>query len=145
LVTAKPRRRFLGGLGVFTLVTALLASGTYVSLTALAPLDPVVAQLVSTPVVDTPDPHVAFPGFGGSAVAALGYPDVVLTSGNEDAMQLASITKVVTALVVLDSKPIAAGTPGPAIRFGSWDVARYRYHLSHNGSNEPVWNGLQLT
>lgn len=140
-----PRRRLLSGLGVFSLVTALLGSGTYVSLTALAPLAPVAAQVIAAPVVDTPDPPVAFPGYGGSAVTAIGYPDVVLTSGNEDPMQLASITKVITALVVLDAKPLAAGESGPSIRFGSWDVARYRYHLGHNGSNEPVWSGLQLT
>lgn len=127
------------------MVSALLVSGTYVSLTVLAPLEPVVAQVVETPVTDAPEPIVNFPGYGGSAVAAVGYPDVVLTSGSDEPMQLASITKVITALVVLDAKPIAAGAPGPTIRFGPWDVSRYRYHLNHNGSNEPVWSGLQLT
>lgn len=144
-MTPQPRRRSFSGLGVTALVAALLASGSYVSLTVLAPLDPVTAQVITAPVIDTPEPVVNFPGYGGSAVAAIGYPDVVLSSGSAEPMQLASITKVITALVVLDANPISAGDPGPTITFGPWDVSRYRYHLNNNGSNEPVWNGLRLT
>lgn len=130
---------------MFSLITALLTSGTYVSLTALAPLAPVTARILPAPVADASVPAVAFPGYGGSAVTAIGYPDVVLTSGSEAPLQLASITKVITVLVVLDAKPLEAGQSGPTIRFGSWDVARYHHHLGRNGSVEPVWNGLQLT
>src|SRR5690606_32293170 len=129
-----PRRRASTGIGVVALVGALLASGSYASLTLLAPLEPVVASVTQHPLAAPTQPELAFPDYGGSAIAAIGYPDARITRGIETPMQLASITKVITSLVVLDAKPVSPGAAGPSLTFGQWDVGRYRYHLNNNGS-----------
>lgn len=138
-------RRIPSGIGVLAVVGALLTTGTYGALTLLAPLEPVSAAVVAHPIAAPSDPHVVFPDYGGSAIAAIGFPDATITHGVETPMQLASITKVITTLVVLEVKPLARDAAGPTLTFGPYDVDRYRYHLHNNGSNEPVWSGLRLS
>jgi serine-type D-Ala-D-Ala carboxypeptidase (penicillin-binding protein 5/6) len=54
---------------------------------------------------------------------------------------MASITKVVTALVVLEAKPIAPGEQGPTITFTQADVDILNSVIAANGSWEPVQAG----
>ena len=59
---------------------------------------------------------------------------------------MASITKIVTALVVLDKHPLAVGEAGPAITMGSADVAlRSHYWGAYRAKVFPVWAGLTFT
>lgn len=140
-----PRRRLASGLGVFALIGGLLASGSYASLTLLAPLEPVAALEKPPAVAAAVEPVLEFPEYGGSAIAAIGYPDASLTHGEQGPMELASVTKVITVLVALEAKPLGADSAGPTLTFGAWDVERYLHHLHNNGSNEPVWSGLRLS
>src|SRR5690606_26521677 len=114
-------------------------------LTLLAPLDPVVPEPRVVAHASAEPPVLPFPDYGGSAITAIGYPDATITSGSSSPQQMASITKIITALVVLDEHPIAPGTDGPTLTFGAFDVDRYHYQLANNGSNRPVWSGLELT
>lgn len=135
------RRRIVvfGGLG---LTLALLA---YLPMTLLAPLDAATAT-VEAPVEETPEvPALDLPGYGAAAVGAVGFPGVLVSSGSDAALPMASITKVVTALVALDAKPLAAGEEGPEIEMTAEDAAYYGRYLAQNGTVSPVRPGLRLT
>lgn len=130
--------RGIRALGVVAVVVGVLFSGSYASLTLLAPLEPVKPVVAERPAETINGPVLDFPDYGGSAITAIGFPDAFVTHGEEGPMELASVTKVITALVVLDERPLAAGASGPTLTFGSWDAQRYLHHLHNNGSNKPV-------
>ena len=60
-------------------------------------------------------------------------------------MPSASITKVITALVVLDAHPIPPGEGGPEIAYTEADVDIYWDMVAQNGSVAPVAAGSSLT
>jgi D-alanyl-D-alanine carboxypeptidase (penicillin-binding protein 5/6) len=85
------------------------------------------------------------PGFGESAIAADGF-GTLATDGPQDQVPIASITKVITALVVLDAKPLAdAADPGPTLTFTQSDVEILQQTQAELGSYEVVSDGLQLS
>lgn len=135
------RRRLVvfGGLGV------ALALLVYLPMTLLAPL-PVAAVTVTAPQETPPEaPPLAYPAYGASAIGAVGYPGVLGQSGSADALPMASITKVVTALVVLDAHPLAAGETGPSVTMSEADAALYGTYLAQNGTVAPVRAGMTFT
>jgi serine-type D-Ala-D-Ala carboxypeptidase (penicillin-binding protein 5/6) len=58
---------------------------------------------------------------------------------------LASVTKLITALVVLHQHPLDAGQTGPSIRFTAADATAYRRDLAQGQSVLKVSAGEQLT
>jgi serine-type D-Ala-D-Ala carboxypeptidase (penicillin-binding protein 5/6) len=58
---------------------------------------------------------------------------------------MASITKIVTALVVLEAKPLQRGETGPSIRFTNQDVQLFHTYVGLGGKVEPVHSGLVLS
>ena len=66
---------------------------------------------VETTVPGTP-PALPWPGGGSAAVAVSGLGELA-TSGPQQPLPAASVTKVMTALVVLTDKPLAEGESGP--------------------------------
>lgn len=128
-----------GGLGL------LLTTVIYLPLTLLAPLKPAVVTL-STPVDDAPPvPALEFPAYGASAIGAVGYPGVLAQSGATAPLPMASITKVITALVVLDAHPLAVGDSGPTATMTAADAALYGTYLAQNGTVSTVRAGMTFT
>ena len=135
------RRRIL----VFGTLFAVLAGIAYLPLTLLAPVGET-EPAVAAPQIATPAPAAtSLPGYGASAIAAVGAEGMLAQAGTTDPLPMASITKVVTALTVLDAHPLAVGEPGPSITMTSTDVAYYRDYLARNGSVEPVKAGQVYT
>jgi len=126
-------------------LAVLLAVGVYVPSAAGAEL-PQATVAVSTPqVAPGAAATLDFPDYGRGAIGASGIDGLLGTSGDQGRFPIASITKVVTALVVLDAKPLAAGEQGPDIRFTQSDVDAYYDVLAQDGSLEPVSAGLVLS
>jgi serine-type D-Ala-D-Ala carboxypeptidase (penicillin-binding protein 5/6) len=101
---------------------------------------------VSAPTEATPEvPELAFPRYGASAIGALGYPGVLAQDGSTKPLPMASITKVVTALVVLDALPLAVGEPGPSATMTAADAALYGTYLAQNGTVSTVSAGMTFT
>lgn len=135
------RRRVL----VTGAVVLLLATLGYLPLTLLAPL-PAAAVTVSAPIEAVPAvPALAFPGYGASALGAVGYPGVLAQSGDSSALPMASITKIITSLVVLDAHPLDVGESGPTVAMTSADVALYGSYLAQNGTVANVRAGMTFT
>jgi len=128
-----------GGLGL------LLASLIYLPLTLLAPLHAAVVT-VAAPEEPTPEvPALSFPGYGASAIGAVGYPGVLAQSGATTPLPMASITKVITSLVVLEAHPLALGESGPVVTMSSADAALYGSYLVQNGTVANVRAGMTFT
>ncbi|MFC6355593.1 D-alanyl-D-alanine carboxypeptidase family protein [Luethyella okanaganae] len=135
------RRRIvvLGGLAL------ILAGVVYATATLLAPL-PATAVAVAEPALSAqPAAQLAMPAFGATAVGAVGFTGILASSGEQGSMPIASIAKVITALVVLEAKPLAAGETGPTIEYTDSDVDYYYEVLSENGSVAPVVAGMTLS
>ena len=139
------RRRFVVFGTVGMLLAGLVGGGAYATTTLNAPI-PAAAASVTDPapivaaaqVVDQPD-------FGAWAVGAVGFDGALATGNESTAMPIASIAKVVTALVLLDANPIPAGEGGPDIRYTDADVAIYWDMVAQNGSVAPVAAGATLS
>ena len=136
------RRRRIVVFGGFGLALATLL---YLPMTLLAPLR--AAELaVTVPEEPVPAvPELALPGYGASAIGALGYPGVLAQSGSTEALPMASISKVITALTVLEAHPLAPGESGPSITMTADDAALYTEYRARLAAVAPVRVGMQLT
>ena len=135
------RRRILVGIGL----TVSLAAGFYLPLTLLAPIDPVPAQVLAVTVPTLTPTQIGFPPYGAAAVGAIGYDGVLASSGSAEALPIASITKIVTALVALDARPLALGEAGPEITLSEVDAQFYREQVADGGSVVSVVDGVTIS
>jgi D-alanyl-D-alanine carboxypeptidase (penicillin-binding protein 5/6) len=123
---AHPPRRSLLRSGVIVPALAIAGVlGAYAATTLAWPLhavEPTVTAHALQPVSADPA-SPAWPKAGSAAVSVGGISSTVASDGGADA--IASITKIVTALVVLDQMPLAVGEQGPEFRFGYADSAAY--------------------
>ncbi|MFM6974348.1 MAG: D-alanyl-D-alanine carboxypeptidase family protein [Agromyces sp.] len=139
------RRRLVAG-ALALLVLGLGVGGVSNLVSALTrPLAPAVVTSALPSVVSGPAASIALPATGRMALAADGFDGLLAQSGAQTAAPIASISKVVTALVVLSVKPIAAGSDGPSITFTDADVRIRAAVIAENGSNAPVTSGLTLS
>lgn len=125
LLADPPRRSLLrAGVVVPTLAIAAVL-GAYAATTLAWPLHAVEPTVTAITVQPQPAPAAApaWPAAGSAAVAIGGIGGAAASGAEPDS--IASITKLVTALVVLDQMPLAVGEQGPEFRFGYWDSADY--------------------
>jgi D-alanyl-D-alanine carboxypeptidase (penicillin-binding protein 5/6) len=123
------------------LIVAALAAFNY-----LRPIPAASAKalLPATDVVPGTAPTLPWPSRGSGAVAVSGL-GLIATSGNEQALPAASVTKVMTALLVLEDKPLKKGETGPTITLTDADVQSYETDLKDQQSVVPVQAGETLT
>ncbi|MFK4805349.1 D-alanyl-D-alanine carboxypeptidase family protein [Microbacterium sp. ZW CA_36] len=130
---ARRRRGWIITAVVFALL--LGGSGTYIGWALTAPLAAPDAVVSSTPVGAAPAAAtLAFPSQGAAAISVSGgdaylgptASGIWATSGTDEARAMASLTKLITAMVILDAKPLAdANDPGPTITFDKADHDLY--------------------
>lgn len=80
--------------------------------------------------------------------AAYGVPsDKLYATSNEsgDAVPIASLAKVITALAVLKAKPLESGSQGPAIQLTDADVALVSEYAQKSGVFLPVISGTEIS
>lgn len=130
------RRRITAGVVALVIVAAV---GTYLPLTLLAPLG-TAAMTVHKPQFATPAAvKLSLPDVGASAISVAGAEDfagttgadgILASSGGNGALPIASISKLVTALVVLDAKPLRQDEAGPTLAFGKAEADLYdKYYV----------------
>jgi D-alanyl-D-alanine carboxypeptidase (penicillin-binding protein 5/6) len=134
-------RRLTAGISV----TLILLIGVGVPVSIVAPVPRASAEVSAEQQTATRAADPVFPPFGSSAIGAVGMDGVLAKHGPQSPREIASITKVVTALVVLEAKPLAAGEPGPTITFTQRDVDMLSDVLAQNGSWEPVQVGWRTS
>ena len=90
-------------------------------------------KLPPTDVVPGTAPALPWPSQGAAAVGVSGL-GFVASSGNEKTLPAASVTKVMTALIVLEDKPLKKDEDGPAITLADADVQAYQADLQDKQS-----------
>jgi D-alanyl-D-alanine carboxypeptidase (penicillin-binding protein 5/6) len=130
---------------VFSSIGIVLATAFYLPLTLLAPLGEISAIVITPAAPELAAPELVLPNYGASAIAALDRPGVLAHAGSEAALPIASITKIITALVVLDAKPLRANEAGPTIVFGPADLDYYYAQQAQLGLVWPVFDGQALS
>jgi D-alanyl-D-alanine carboxypeptidase (penicillin-binding protein 5/6) len=89
-------------------------------------------------------PVMPWPSRGSAAVGVQSL-GLVASSGNEQAIPAASVAKVMTALVILEDKPLAKNDPGPTITITDTDVQSYNTDFANKESVVRVQTGEQIT
>ena len=145
-VPTHKRRRRGRRIALLVVVLAMVAAGVFVGLRVSAPPSPpkatsVLAGPVTVPATPVPLP---WPATGQAAVAipALG---VAQSSGPEQPVSVASMTKLMTAYVILHDHPLAAGAHGPEITVSGADLNDYDDDAAQNNSSALVAAGEQLS
>ena len=139
LLAGRRRRRALRPATVVPTILLLVLVGAYTAATLLWPLSAVQPTVRSVAVQPTaaPPAEPAWPAQGEAAIALDGVPGE-LSSSAAAPESIASITKIVTALVVLDRLPLARGEQGPSYGFTQADSADYWQYRARGESSLDV-------
>jgi D-alanyl-D-alanine carboxypeptidase (penicillin-binding protein 5/6) len=146
--TTSHRRRRRGRRRAFLLVLLLLvlAAGAYVGVKLSTPEPSPAVTSVLTRTVHVPAKTVTLPWpTVGQAAVAIPSMGVNVASGPEQAAPVASLTKLMTAYVVLHDHPVALGQPGPAITVTQTDVDDYDNATVNDDSNAAVALNEQIS
>lgn len=139
------RRRIAVFSGVGVVLIALISLLVYSGNAIAAPLPATAVARAEVPVLTQEAAPIAWPDFGRTAVGQLGAPGLLASNGDQSSGPIASITKVITALVVLEKHPLGAGDAGPEIDYTEADVDIYWDTIAEDGSSAPVSAGMSLS
>src|SRR5438128_10250690 len=127
---------------VVALLLVLLALGAFNYLRPIPAVSP--AHLLRTSdVVPGTAPGLPWPSRGSAAVGVSGL-GLLASSGNAQTFPAASITKVMTALVILADKPLKSNEGGPTVTLTEADVQSYQGDLAGGQAVAKVEAGGQL-
>ncbi|WP_137842983.1 D-alanyl-D-alanine carboxypeptidase [Microbacterium sp. 2FI] len=133
------RRRWGWIIAAIVLAVMLAVPGGYIGWALNAPLAPPVVSSRTVTAPTPPPAAITLPTEGAAAISVSGAEEYLgteasgiwVTSGGDEPRSIASISKLVTALVVLDAHPLAsADDPGPTITFDKADHDLYdKYYV----------------
>jgi serine-type D-Ala-D-Ala carboxypeptidase (penicillin-binding protein 5/6) len=124
-IWSKPPRQVARAFGIGIGTVVILALGLYGPATLLGPL-PAVSVELKAPAQEALHPlPPTLPQDGASAIVLEVGAAPIAVAGDAETLPMAGITKIVTALVVLEAKPVAPGRTGPAIEIGLEDYRSY--------------------
>jgi serine-type D-Ala-D-Ala carboxypeptidase (penicillin-binding protein 5/6) len=138
-----PRHRVeRAALAVLAMLAVVIGGGAIVMVRAAAPAMTASPTAVNV-VAGGSAPSFSWPK-DAAAVAIPGFA-ITATPGFERAQPIASVTKMMTALVVEQYLPLASGASGPIWTVTHGDVAQWQSIVAHGGSNLRVDVGEQLS
>ena len=130
------------GLVLGIVVIGLLAYASWALLRPMPAIQP--DNSLSQHRTSAPAAPLAWPASGQAAVGIIDSA-ISENTGSQTPVPTASTAKIITALVVLDKKPLKAGEAGPVITLTPADVALYEGYKAVDGSLLPVVAGEQLS
>ncbi len=134
----------------------LLPAVTYLAISSSSnnqpPPQEVAAQLLSQPASVLPAVQqlkitspLPWPSYGQAAYGVADDGVLAQSKDEVEAVPIASLAKVITALAVLRQKPLAPGEQGPIITLTEEDIASYREYVAKSGTVVQVEVGEQIT
>lgn len=126
---------------VLLIVAAASAGLLYLFLRPLPPVSPAGA-LAAHPV--TTAVKLPWPADAQAAMGAEGY-GLTASHGGQKPVPIASVSKVITALAVLQKRPLAAGQSGPELTLDSTDLGYFNYYYLRDGSVAQVAVGEKIS
>lgn len=127
-------------------VVVVLAVVAYVVVQVLrpAPTPVVTSALPASIAIPGAAPAFVWPASGQAAIGEEGA-GTFATFGSIRPAPVASLAKMMTALLILKDHPLVGSTPGPTLTMQPVDVAGYQSDLSQGDSTVPIAVGEQLT
>lgn len=130
----------VGSAGIFAAVRVLAAP---------PPMD-ISIKATGTPAAGGQPPTIPLPIHGSLVITAggknlAGGNATVVSDAPDTVQSIASVAKTLTALVVLNKKPLAAGDAGPLYTITPQDVAFYSSSVAAGGSSTVVSLGQQFS
>jgi D-alanyl-D-alanine carboxypeptidase (penicillin-binding protein 5/6) len=140
------RRRTRRRVAIALVLAAILAVAgvALVRLKAPTPVAAVKGDMVSTVKVPATPVVLPWPSTGQAAVAVPSV-GIDVTSGPETPVPIASLTKMMTAYVILHDHPILGAQNGPSITMGQADVGDFDDDTVEDQANAQVSVGEVLT
>jgi serine-type D-Ala-D-Ala carboxypeptidase (penicillin-binding protein 5/6) len=146
-VHAHRKRRSKRRIALFVaLLLVIAAAGAFAGVRLRAADPPPVVSSVMHTVVPVPAQPVTLP-WPATGQAAIAIPSigVVMASGAEEPVPVASLTKLMTAYLILRDHPLILHEAGPSITVTQTDVDDYNHDTVNDDSNAQVTVGEQLT
>jgi D-alanyl-D-alanine carboxypeptidase (penicillin-binding protein 5/6) len=122
-------------------VFVILALGLYGPATLVGPLPPANASVDETAGGAATSVSPTMPTTGASAIVADVATPVIASSGLTEAVPMGGSAKIITALVVLAAKPLAAGSQGPTIAVSKADADGYQKYVAESARTVAVAQG----
>jgi D-alanyl-D-alanine carboxypeptidase (penicillin-binding protein 5/6) len=141
--TARTYRR--RRIAVFSGLAAFLVVAIYLPTTLLAPVGEVAPATLEYSVEPPTAASISYPPYGASGFGAVGYDGVLGRAGADLPVPIASISKVITALVVLGARPIAEGSDGELLTFDEQDQQYFLDQIPVDGSRAEITVGETLS
>lgn len=136
------RRQPLKTLSILAVLFILV--GAYAAYALLRPL-PQPSTVILPPVLPAKvQVGIPWPAGDEAAFGASGY-GLLATHNGETPHPTASTAKVITALAILQKKPLKPGEQGPAITITANDVQLYSSYVAEDGSVVPVTAGETIS
>ncbi len=126
------------------MVIVIVLLGVYLYWTLGRPLPPLKPVINGPLQVQAPAGKLVWPAQHQSAVGMVDS-SILETHGKQQPSPTASTAKLITALVVLQAKPLKPGQQSPTITLTPSDVAIYNNYVSRDGSLVQVKAGEQIS
>lgn len=123
---------------------ALVVSGGAVQLLRPVPPPRLLSYLPSSFSVPGPAPKITWPAYGQASLYLEGA-GFVATTPSPGPVPIASVTKLMTAMVVVGAHPLQPGQAGPTVAVTAADQNLYQQELLAGDSVVAVKTGEQLT
>ena len=130
--------------GLILILILVMVALIIVQLVRPVPTITVKSTLPATYQVPGLPPTIHWPTGGESALAVSGIGEIG-HAGPETPLPIASVAKIMTALLVLEKHPLAAGSDGPSLTISARDVATYQRDVAQGQSTAQVAVGEQLS
>ncbi len=134
-------KRWLIALAILLLVAGYCAWAARRQLPDIAAAQPLVSVKAEVPA----GRPLAWPAGGQAAVGIAGSSTLQTHGGAQTGMPTASTAKLITALCVLQKRPLTLGQQGPTITLTASDVALFNSYNSKQGSVVKVAAGEQIS
>ncbi|MCS5718657.1 hypothetical protein N1027_10975 [Herbiconiux sp. CPCC 205763] len=126
-------------------VFVILGLGLYGPATLVGPLPSASASVDETTGGAATTASPTMPATGASAIVADVATPVIASAGLTEAVPMGGSAKIITALVVLAAKPLAAGSEGPTIAVSKADADGYQKYIAESARTVAVAQGENWT
>lgn len=140
----QPYRQGTGRTKWVYLVVLMVILSVYCIYCLVRPLPPLKSTILPPVVPAQVSVNIPWPATGQAAFGADGH-GLLASHGDQTPRPTASITKVITALAILEKKPLQPLETGPPIMFTEKDLAIYQQYVAKDGAVVPITIGRTLT
>lgn len=141
----KPRR---SSKSLWVLILLIVLTSAYAAYALLRPVSALRTTILPPVVPAKVKVDIPWPSTGQAAFGADGYgylASSASSSSEQKPSPMASVTKTITALSILEKKPLKASETGPDITFSAKDIEIYNQYIAKDGAAVPVAEGQSIT